>query len=933
MRFIKVWVTFNALILTISIVTYSSLTMANVPAGFEDLYKEKSIKMQLVLAADKTKRFDSDVFVSGDSVRVEISQMPFIETKLINEFGIDNDIAGKISTSLASGIKSSLECKGYRSECGLLPDFYDFVYVPEQSSLIIHVNSLFLEENIEDVDTEFVKDEIDENSVIMQHGLNISGSYSGSGDSTSNYSYKNENYVGFGNYGYVHNDFNYSQTNGFSSDDSSYNYVSSNIRLSMGYKYQERAWNSTNFLENNSKTSGYMVSIGSTKELVKKSTVNSRRVYLNIPRDGRLEITDDRGRVLLSRNVSAGQDYFDYNELPTGTYNTNIKIFDGGSEFYNEERLIVNGGNSDLHEGELDYHVTVGYLSRDLTNTGLDGEANEGSINFSYDNYESPIFTNGKITYQLTDFFSVGGGAFVTGADNYNYLGGNLYLGKVSRLSAVAGLFDDGSNFYNVDFGFYDFTMSYTNFSSTNNNSNEIYLSDLLFSESSYSSLSMNYNKYLTRNVSSYLSGIMTKNEYLKDDIGYVKDSESWSARGGVQISELPLDSKFNFELSASESNDINYGVTATITIPLHQSSTYMHSTQVNFDDSGDVTYSHRDTLSSNIVNDDNLNISSSAGLYYQDSQEDSNNADLSLSMNYENKYIDTNSYAYINSNTSATLSGYIGTNNIITSEGLVFTSNKSSTYFISSNDTGALSSEGKFLAVVNSEQNGQRSDAYVSKDAFNVYPLKEYKEYEFALDTEASDFYNNGDSYISATSYPGTVIRLDTSLSGLKSFISTFSDIDGNPIDSVDCIGEGCVSSDRLVEGVYQFKVKDKMPYKIISKVEQCVIPELSSVENLNLGNNFCMPFFEENAEGYQVAVVDNKYYYYLGQYKDSGIVTKYKNELRSQGVDIIVKDLGNYSYVFAKSSKKFTLANKRYVDELINYAVHMEITPYASN
>ncbi|MFA0058161.1 CS1-pili formation C-terminal domain-containing protein, partial [Vibrio echinoideorum] len=110
-------------------------------------------------------------------------------------------------------------------------------------------------------------------------------------------------------------------------------------------------------------------------------------------------------------------------------------------------------------------------------------------------------------------------------------------------------------------------------------------------------------------------------------------------------------------------------------------------------------------------------------------------------------------------------------------------------------------------LAVVNSELNGKQGNAYVSEDALNVYPLKEYKEYEFELDTEASDFYNNGESYISATSYPGTTIRLDTSLSELKSFISTFSDINGSPIDGVECIGDGCVSTDRLVEGVYQFK------------------------------------------------------------------------------------------------------------------------------
>lgn len=52
----------------------------------------------------------------------------------------------------------------------------------------------------------------------------------------------------------------------------------------------------------------------------------------------------------------------------------------------------------------------------------------------------------------------------MTASDHYNYLGGNITLGEVSRLSAVAGLFDNGSSFYNVDFGLYDLSVSYTNF-------------------------------------------------------------------------------------------------------------------------------------------------------------------------------------------------------------------------------------------------------------------------------------------------------------------------------------------------------------------------------------------------------------------------------------------------------------------------------------
>ncbi|MGR5335308.1 CS1-pili formation C-terminal domain-containing protein [Vibrio gigantis] len=931
--FLKLWVSINSLIIIASIITYSTKVSANIPEGFEDLLSEQSLKLKLILSADKNRSFPLEALVAGDEIRIKASQQLIVEEMLQEAFGVERAMSLAMAESLVIGVASSKECIGYRSECGLLPEFYDFVYVPESHSLIAHINSLFLEDKEEQVALEFVRAETDHDSIIMSHGLNVSGSYSDTTNYTSAYSYQHENYVGFGKYGYLHNDVNFSDVNGFSSDDSSYNYVDGNTRVSMGYKYQERSWNSTQFLENNSKTSGYMLSIGSTKELVKKLSGKSRRVYLNIPRDGRLEINDDRGRVLLSRNVSAGQDFFDYNELPVGTYTVTVRMFDGGEEFYNEDRLIVNNDSSSLVSGEVDYHITAGYLSRELTNSGLDEDFDENSIRFAYDNYESPVFTNGKLSYQVADFFSLGGGSFVTADDNYNYIGGNLSLGEVSRLSAVAGVFNDGASFYNMDLGIYDLNLSYTKFETEYASFRDIRLSDLLFGNSSYMSLSFNYNKYLSRNVSSYISGVYTKNQYRDFTNIYVNDSESWSARSGVQISSLPLDSKLNVEFSASESYYINYGVMASVTIPLGQKNTYMHSTQIQFDDNGNTTLSHRDTVSSSILNKKDLSISSSGGIYYQDGEKDSHNADLSLSANYKNKHIDSNSYFYVNSDSSANISAYIGTNNIITSTGVDFTSERSSSYFISANDTGNLSAEGKFLAVVNSEQNGKQSNAYVSEDASNIYPLKEYQEYEFELDTEASDFYNNGESHISATSYPGTVIRLATSLSELKSFISTFSDINGNPIDSVECIGEGCFSSDRLVEGVYQFKVKSKLPYKIISKVNQCVIPELSTANNLNLGNNFCMPSFEENSEGYQVALVDGVYYYYLGQYKDSNIVLDYQRKISESGVEIINKKLGDYSYIFAKSTDLLTAVHKVYVDELINYAVYMELTPYASN
>ncbi|MCW1891080.1 hypothetical protein OK016_25505 [Vibrio chagasii] len=54
--------------------------------------------------------------------------------------------------------------------------------------------------------------------------------------------------------------------------------------------------------------------------------------------------------------------------------------------------------------------------------------------------------------------------------------------------------------------------------------------------------------------------------------------------------------------------------------------------------------------------------------------------------------------------------------------------------------------------------------------------------------------------------------------------------------MDGVECVGEGCVSCRSTVEGVYQFKVKNKLPYKIVSKNQPVCYSELVASEQLKL-------------------------------------------------------------------------------------------------
>ncbi|WP_196357392.1 CS1-pili formation C-terminal domain-containing protein, partial [Vibrio campbellii] len=424
---------------------------------------------------------------------------------------------------------------------------------------------------------------------------------------------------------------------------------------------------------------------------------------------------------------------------------------------------------------------------------------------------------------------------------------------------------------------------------------------------------------------------------YGHDIGGNLYEFNNTTIKNTLYFDGLPLDAKFNIQHSyiLSDDNRDEQSVYLNVSVPLDQSTlTYSHSAGSTL--TGEQAVQHHDVLSGNIYSADRYNVSGSTSVQYEQNDSSTNLYDLSLSTSYNDKYITANGYGYFNSDGVSSVSGFVGTNTIFTRDGSSYvTKNKASSYFISDSESHAELEDGNsFLAVIDSKENGGNSKVYSVSDKEKVYPLDEFNEYEFDLDTRASDFYSQGDNHKDGSSYPGTIIKLSSKLGEIKSFISTFSDIDGNAVSSVECVGLGCVSTDQLTEGVYQFRVKSDLDYRILSMENQCVIPSLSESENMNLGNNFCMPPFEETLDGYQIAVnKDGKVYYYIGRFRDSEVISSYKDQLEASNINVITKDVNEYTYLFLKAEELLADNRKSYVDELMSYAIKDESTPYAVN
>lgn len=200
-----------------------------------------------------------------------------------------------------------------------------------------------------------------------------------------NYSYYNESYLGLGNDSYLRTDFNLGTSNGLSFDDLSYNHISGQNKYKIGYQSSNQYWNATDTLESFNNFSSYIFSTGSTNDLRVLKEEDYERFYFSSPRSGRLEVKNDQGRILISKNINNGPQYISYYDLPKGTYNVTIKVFDGDNVIFEENKLIINKNNFSAKIGELDYKISLGYLSDEFVNTSLDN-------NNEYEDYQAPFF-------------------------------------------------------------------------------------------------------------------------------------------------------------------------------------------------------------------------------------------------------------------------------------------------------------------------------------------------------------------------------------------------------------------------------------------------------------------------------------------------------------------------------------------------------------
>ena len=897
---------------------------SNIPEGFEELFVLKETDI-LITFNDSSTVVPGSIGLGKVTVKKTDETLNKVKSMLHEEY-VNAAAVENIVSQLVSGVEDSVHCVGRRDECVMNEEglqSVQFVVVNEQNRLTIHIPEEYL--GAANNKNRYIHEERGENALIMHHDLSIS----------TNAYYKNELTLGmFG--GYLHSSISATtdDENEYDShvyfDELNANYLFESYRLKAGFNSENtsRVWNATNILDIGEKLSVVEISAGTTSELEYKSRKMEPRIYFSIAQSGRLYVTREDGTPILERNVSPGQHYVSYSELPNGISTLRFEVRAGEKTLYEQVHKVYNKANSRLEPGEWDYFVSAGKL----INQKL---VQRDEVNNYLGEYQNDNFVEFRLASQVGEDITLGLGVLNTPES---------YLGRVAlnynpynkiSFNILYGLFDDESRYWQSDVRLGDLTLSTSRLDERSRENwdkrEKVTFGNYLLGYGSERELSANYGTELGAG-RMYISYSKVRNESVKSTV-FKNIDEVFNVSEFVNIG-YTFGSFYNSTVDISgsyhENEDVNgflydnWSLSASVSIPIG-SSGYITSGI----DSNDGNQSYNASVGNSYSISENSSLSAEFGT--SQSQE-MNSYYASLSGNYDNDKFNSNVFLYSDGDSNS-ISGSLSGSTIVTKNNVYQTNEKADSYLIVENKAlseGNVRLEdeqlGDFFSIVNVKKNGSHEGRVVLDSDIELYPLDSYREYAVNLDEEASDYYNIGSPSVEASSYPGSLLNLDVDMREVKTYISVFNDIEGNPVNTMQCNGQGCIDVEEVTEGVFKFRISAGLPFELRTSSQRCLIPPPHLFSTYNLGENFCMPGFEEEGE-LRLSRGENGIYYYVGEYDDNEFIAGYESSLSNEPIKFIKKSVGERIFLFVESSEQLTMKQKQVIESLSQYALEETI------
>ena len=925
-----------------------------IPAEFADMY------------AGSTERFTFELASANEQLSIELNSTPTSASlntsslrdveQYLSRYYVKKESIAEIVSSMKNVATSSL-CQGKISECNLMPERYAFAYDFEQKQLTLFINAGLIDSH--KTAKAFHDATNDQYGAINSINLN----YHYFSDGGSSLIARDETLVGL-KYGSITSSI-YADTSSdkFEAEQLSYDFETGYHRFQMGHFKYGYEQNSTSFMDLSGSYSQDVINYSSSKNLIDGGKQNNRRLFYILPNKGRIEVYRD-GHLIHSQNVDAGQQSIAFRDLPYGSYTATIVVISAGREILKERQQIFNNSAFSLNKGEYDYSFSAGILNdryEDIEDT-IDGQSREvralqdklgyrvdvdtlmsdgiyyGANGMAFDRYlqnesqvqklelETNNFVEGKASYQLTDSTMIGARVLSNSDSMMTEFGVKQSINDVSTAQLKYASYSNGSQFIAGDVNFYNVGVGYERFDSADS---DYGLDNYMLSNTGYERLNVNVSSNILGG-QGYL--LYVNNKVDEDNVPdlYIEQSNYWSISAGYSHSFV-ADSIINFSatLQGGQSFGINDDWYAGVlwTVPL--SAGWSASSSVSLSAQGLDEF--RNSVAHDVQFGDYLSMNNELGISYRGTDVDQNmSSDLSSNISYNDEHIMSDTYAYISSDGTSSVSTSLNSTQVLSGKGdLYFTSQKSDSYIIVDADNQGGKDTHRGLLSIYNDNTLSYSENIDREDT--VVPVDKYKAFNVRLDTDSSNYISDQAHEAAGYSLPGTVISLDIDLVKIKTFISSFDDLNNNSIANIECSGEGCVDIENVALGVFKISVIAGSDYQLVSQNQTCVTPSLDrySTYIVNTGNNYCLPGLDNDethmlASGskLQPVTIDGNEYYFVGVFNNETDFINTERTLNDVGLSVITRSVGLRKYIYATNESSLTVKQETVLNELSLYA-----------
>ncbi|MCS0309033.1 TcfC E-set like domain-containing protein [Vibrio diabolicus] len=875
------------------------------PEGFEEYFTfvDKEVNLRNL---DGTFTHVIPLEVKFDEIKLDPNNTDAVQR--VEQYLLDNsvsqDVVSAILSALMEGVSEQGLCTGNKKNCSLQPTKFQWVQNFNENELYLFVAPSALDYSYYSEDRNYHDPLNIDNGIINSFDLYASR-YSNQDGSIS---INNESTLGLP-YGYINVDFSLANKGNSELFDASYHLDIESFAFNAGTFEYAPNFNSTGFLNSGYRFPHHAVYFGTSKNLLVGGERSDKSISFYSPRGGNVEVYRD-GRLIYQRGIKEGHNAISYHDLPSGRYEITLHIVNNGKIVDRQTYQIYNTSNDSLKVGDIDYLVSGGVFSESY---------------YAYDDQdemEGEAFGKGSLSYRPFSPMLLGISGLFSNEASMLSTGASLYWIQTGLSSEFNyNVFDD-ADYLSANLGLGNISIAYEKLRNEEHNP----LASFLFGYDNFKRLSLSGSYNLSYGRSLYSTYSYVDMENLENGDYYVEPYDYSTLTLGFSSPSI-ISSSLNIY---ADYNDLSDEVSMNITwlVPLSEEVEVITGLSRS---QGELTQFSNTLRKENLWDIEGFdNYIDLRNTYDRRANENYQTASLNFNGNSDVGRANMSIFAATNNNSGVSLG--LSSTQVLTKDDIYLTNRRANSYAVIDvehlrNNEEDIDTKG----YVSVKRDDIQDSRFVATEDETLIPLTDYKRYQANFDAESVELHNSGDAQLNTFSHPGTVAVLSPRVSKVVSFVSAFNDLNERAVKEVTCEGDGCLSISEMTEGVFKVTVLEGLAFELTSLDNTCLLPyELTSSNQMNFGNNYCLPLDENGATHLVTSEGKDLKIYFLGAFNPSPEFLNSMDELKGLGFEVITKPVGELSAVYLSNQpEEFDqlFANSR---ELINSVKELAANRY---